>query len=86
MFFPSFGLLTTFTVSDYFACFVFFSRAIARMIARTFLLIIGGKYLLGVGFCSCVFCFVFYLVRTKLVLLIFSTFFAAKNAHVAVAV
>ena len=61
-------------------------RAIARMIARTFLLIIGGKYLLGVGFCSCVFCFVFYLVRTKLVLLIFSTFFAAKNTHVAVTV
>ena len=58
-----------------FACL----RAIARMIARTFLLNIGGKYLLGVGFCSCVFCFVFYLVTTKLVLLIFSAFFTAKK-------
>ena len=58
-----------------FACL----RAIARMIARIFLLNILGKYLLGVGFCSCVFCFVFYLVTTKLVLLIFSAFFTAKK-------
>ena len=54
-------------------------RSIAHMIVRTFLLIIGVKYLLGVGFCSCVFCFIFYLVRTKLVLLIFSAFFAVKK-------
>ena len=54
-------------------------RAIARIIARTFLLNIEGKYLLEVGFCSCVFCFVFYLVRTKLVWSIFSAFFTAKK-------
>ena len=37
------------------------------------------KYLLGVGFCSCIFCFILYLVRTKLVLSLFCCIFCCKN-------
>ena len=45
-----------------FACL----RAIARVIARTFLLNIGGKYLLEVGFCFCVFFFCFLFSYNKI--------------------
>ena len=45
-----------------------------------FLLNVEKIFLLGVFFCSCVFCCVFHLVRGKLVLSIFNAFFAVKKS------
>ena len=53
--------------------------ALAHIIARTFLLSFSKKYSLGVEFCSCIFFFVFYLVRTKWVLSKYCAFFAIKK-------